>query len=328
MYKKFGLFTTSSNFIKICTELSDWNDILYHYSTIYLKEDDWEKNEFIFELSKQGYDINHFNVADLSEKVLSCCSPALALNDIPHCFVDYGVICLKEADSVPKHLTQAGWSVDPTENDSRTWISFFDGKEPEINSLVISDKYFFCDSTENCDNALDNLWDILTCNIPDNIENKIFQVAIVADIKEATKNGSPTELFANLAYFLKDTAERFSAKIQFELISLEGHFWKKSELHDRRILSNYFMVNASKNLKAFSQGVRESQTVDFKYIFSKDSEKSTTPLHTMSLYLDNLSDAISRTYAEQKQYALIENGEVKITSYSNSIKKSINRLLL
>ena len=117
--------------------------------------------------------------------------------------------------------------------------------------------------------------------------------------------------------------------IQVELISLEGDFWKKNELHDRHIFSNYYMVNASKNLKAFPEDYsqREGQIIDFRYIFTDYNPKSTAPIFTMSSFLYSIEEALLKTYSHNKQYALIENGQVQIYSYDANVQNSMNRML-
>lgn len=330
MYKKFHFFTTANNVKQIFEEDDLWKDALYYHSHIHLEDENWYEDEILFWLSDSGCDIDSYDKENLIEEVLSCCSPVVVLPHAPSCLYALGVECQNSEYGTPEKLIQRGWSVDPTEP-NRSWQDFFYGMTHEGNALVISDKYFFCCSAnENYQKAFENLWGILVNCLPDNFVNDIFHVTIVTDIYSVDKRNT-RDTFELIANMIRDLIDDLNLpyNIQVELISLEGDFWKKNELHDRHIFSNYYMVNASKNLKAFPEDYsqRESQIIDFRYIFTDYNPKSTAPIFTMSSFLYSIEEALLKTYSHNKQYALIENGQVQIYSYDANVQNSMNRML-
>ncbi len=195
----------------------------------------------------------------------------------------YGVIC-QSINKIDDDILTRAYEYDLSDGqEGIDWAVYFDKSNHTLpsNSLIICDRYIFSSDKKNgaitkdtMELGLSNIRGILNSILPRR-HNDEYNVLIVFD--SSTFNlgeEQETEFFKLIASNLKDYADgnkkvrRF--KIRFDLISIDHNCINYKMLHNRRIISNYFVVRAEYKLRAFKDNVSTvSQTIFYDALFSK-----------------------------------------------------------
>lgn len=164
------------------------------------------------------------------------------------------------------------------------WNCYFTGISPS-NSLLINDRYLFCpNSDNNLENMIANIIAIITANLPtSHAENLTYSILITFDHTKTTKNQDilyeeqfkkiSTRLHKELSNKRKNLA--YKGKIDLELYTYDESALNNDRTHNRRILSNYFIVQAEHSFCAFDTGkntVIKDQSISLGMIFSLISQ--------------------------------------------------------
>ena len=315
----FTLYTTEDKLTELCLEGEEWFDIIRKQKTIYICNDsdnkEWDvTNATLVALHRFTHiEVDNELLEDIKEdnsKVLELVNPAYILDfkaeEAKSIEEKYGVIFLPTSNTPRPVLAKRGWDIDTTdENKPNTWDYFLDGNRVKFNSLVIVDRYFFSKSIED---SLFNLRNILIKLLPNTMHK--FTVSIVFDKSQVDDGISMQNLATKVNKLKKGILGKTSFDI--ELISIDSDCYKYSETHDRFIISNYFVINATHQIKAFNEKKEAlcAQSLKFDYLYSKgieDGDISSTPEVSQDRVLKALCEAL-HTSKSIIQYAI--NGQM------------------
>ena len=196
----------------------------------------------------------------------------------------YGVIC-QSIDSIDDEVLTKAYEYDLSDGQEGVdWAVYFDKSNHTLpsNALVICDRYIFsADSKSDAKTAQDalelglsNIRGILNSVLPKK-HNDEYNVLIVFD--SSTFNPDEEKeaiMFNSIVSNLKDYADGNKKarhyKIRFDLISIDHNCINYRKLHNRRIISNYFVVRADYKLQAFKDNVSTAtQSIFYDALFSK-----------------------------------------------------------
>lgn len=319
----FTLYTTEDKLTELCLEGEEWFDIIRNQPTIYVcnesDNDEWDvTNATLMALHRSGTSIEVDNelleeIKEDNSKVLELVNPAYILDfkaeDAKSIEEKYGVIFLPTSNTPRPVLAKRGWDIDTADNSKpNTWEFFLKGNKVNFNSLVIVDRYFFSSQTgETFEDSLFNLRMILNSLLPAKNMHK-FTVSIIFD--ESKSDFGMQELATKVNKVKKNIIGK--TPFTLELISIDSNCYMYEETHDRFIISNYFVINASHKIKAFNAQQKSlcAQKLTFDYLYSKGIEEddiSSTPEVSQDRVLKALCDTV-HTSKSEIQYAA--NGQV------------------
>ncbi len=181
----------------------------------------------------------------------------------------YGVICESTSSQLKEtFLITPDFPIDRAKN-GKTWERFPVKKVPS-NTLIIQDR-FFCrsDRGESIQDTYDNFEKIIRALLPMSFSSTYHLIVIFDD----------TRIEARDSVMFNDIAERFNDlknllenergySILLEVLSVPDHSYNYDLTHNRRILSNYYWIEAPHKLKAF-RGVTNlsNQTLTCKFLY-------------------------------------------------------------
>lgn len=196
----------------------------------------------------------------------------------------YGVIC-QSIDAIDDEILTKAYEYDLSEGQEGVdWGVYFDKSNHTLpsNALIICDRYIFSADSKSgpkiaqdaLESGLSNIRGILNSILPKK-HNDEYNVLIVFD--SSTFNQSEEQemkMFKSIVENLKDYVDGNKKvrhyKIRFDLISIDHNCINYKMLHNRRIISNYFVVRAEYKLRAFKDNVSTvSQTIFYDALFSK-----------------------------------------------------------
>lgn len=319
----FTLYTTEDKLTELCLDGAEWYDIIRNQRTIIVcnnsDDDEWDlTNNTLLALHRAGtsIDVDNELVMEIKEdhsKVLELINPAYILDfkeeEAKAIQEKYGVIFLPTQNTPKPIISKRGWDIDTTDNSKpNAWDYFLEGNIVPFNSLVIVDRYFFSSEIgENFEDSLFNLSAILNNLLPTKYMHK-FTVSIIFD-----ESKSDYEM-RDLATKVNRVKKSIIGKTPFtlELISIDSNCYKYEETHDRFIISNYFVINATHKIKAFNanKGSLCGQKLFFDYLYSKGIEEgdiSSTPEVSQDRILKAICESI-HTSKSEIQYA--KNGQI------------------
>lgn len=336
----FSIVTTQSSLKKLMENSASWNKVIRNTKKFYVKvESDFtgDPEDPLFLLNLAGADIEDSgefidNIASHPETVLDHPESVYILElDANSCRIiqqDYGVLCYQMHDDVCEepHLCIKGWSITTLASKQRNWRNLLNGMKVPSNSLVIIDRYLFSSEVgETIQDAYDNLGDIMDMLIPRQLKTN-YHVFILFDFtcvkqKECERI---VEISQKLNKIKRNLGRDFP--IDIEILSMDGNSYKYEETHDRRLLSNYFMITATHKIKAFRDvSPICRQDIHFKHLFSEGldpDDKSDIPYEAHEADIEFVNDVLDFAYANWgNQYMYAVNG--RVTDELNII----NRLL-
>ena len=242
----------------------------------------------------------------------------------------YGVICTSGANPDMFLLIDVNDIHNPNQGEKlgRGWDSLLDSVEDlPSNALVVTDRYLFTSRNKNIGDGLDNMRCILHELLPERLDGE-FQLTVVFCKDKMDESYTFSQVAQKLHNIVK---QQVNGRYPFmtELFGIPEGTSFYDRLHSRRIVSNYYLVEATHKLAAFNQRVGTAQqTLIPMGLFTKSSLRgeSTPPLNSIDQTVKNFSlfyrQILSPKYTKVKYlYAL--NGEVKpkCTSIRNRLLK-------
>ena len=227
----------------------------------------------------------------------------------------YGVMCFSSAapDISPLIDINDEHTTDKNEPLGRGWDTVLDSVEfLPSNALILTDRYLFKTTNAKYGNGFDNVRSILTELLPRKL-NTTYHITIVFD-KDSI---DPLYNFQTIAKRLNDIKEEFKRPypITMEVLGITGKKDTYHNLHNRRIVSNYFVVKMDYRLAAFNKAVGTvDQTITPQVLFTEDSlnHHSTAPLKSMEQIVSTLrefSNSLSSPYTNHDSYFYAVNGQ-------------------
>ena len=196
----------------------------------------------------------------------------------------YGVIC-QSINAIDDEILTKAYEYDLTDGQEGVdWNVYFDKSNHTLpsNALIICDRYMFsADSKSGAQVAKDalalglsNIRCILNSILPKK-NNDEYNVLIIFDSSTLDKNEEQeNQMFGSIVRDLKDYADSIKKtrhyKLRLDVLSIDHNCMNYSKLHNRRIISNYYIVRAEYKLKAFKENKSTAtQTIFYDALFSK-----------------------------------------------------------
>ena len=190
----------------------------------------------------------------------------------------------------------------------RGWDTVLDSIETlPSNALLLTDRYLFSFNRPNAGDGIANIKDILTQLLPKQFGGGNYHVTIVFDNMAKNENYS----FKEIAQLLEEVKQqvKYDYPITMEVLGITPGCSIYNKLHNRMIISNYYLVEASHKLAAFNKdkGTARQMLIPMT-LFTESSlnGNSTPPLdaieHTLatlrkfSKSLINLPESSHNTY--------------------------------
>lgn len=241
----------------------------------------------------------------------------------------YGIICHSFfANPVANPLFKEAIEKNVEENEQPIgWRALFGlNREVPSNSLVFVDRYLFAnDRTITSQDGIDNVYDILNNVLPKSL-GVDYHILIIFDA--TTLKSTEGDTFQRISTQLNKLTKRLNRpyRIIIETLSLDRNTQYYNETHNRRILSNYFILRVDRSLKAFRNNQSlYSQSLWLDCIASKGIVHQTAsdiPAKELSKYLNNIRKAVKQIKTIKGQVLFSQNGNSKIP-----VDNITNRLL-
>lgn len=229
----------------------------------------------------------------------------------------YGVMCLSSGapDITPLIDINDEHTTEKRVPTGRGWDSVLDSVEHlPSNALILNDRYLFKTTNAVYGNGFDNIRSILTELLPRELNTK-YHIAVIFDRDEI----DPLYNFNSIAKRLNDLALEFKKpyEIVTEVLGLSEGKDIYYKFHNRRIVSNYFVVKMDYTLAAFNktEGTSE-QTIIPQVLFTEDSlnKNSSAPLKSMQQItkaLQSFSESLKSSSMDHNSYSYAVNGQRK-----------------
>ena len=246
--------------------------------------------------------------------------------------IKYGVICHSIYDDpYGCPLFQESFEINAVKKKiNESWVDILskDNVFPS-NSLIVIDRYLFSNDTDaTSQDGIDNLYEILNNILPYKLGVE-YHILIVFDDKTLNKE-EPFEIISNKINKLKKRLRR-EYPITIESVSIPKGYAHYDSTHNRRFISNYFILRVDHSFKAFRNGQGlYSQTIFMDWAASKGviySKKSHAPIKGMAETIEELKMAIRQLMKSVGQEKYTLNGKGSGQGVLLSIEGITNRLL-
>lgn len=190
----------------------------------------------------------------------------------------------------------------------RGWDSVLDSVEKlPSNALLLTDRYLFASRYPNAGDGIANIKDILTELLPEQFLGGKYHVTIVFDNMSKDKYYT----FNEIAKLLEDVKQQLNRDypITMEVLGITPNCSIYKKLHNRMIISNYYLVEASHKLAAFNKEIGTARQLLLPLALFTESSlngQSTPPLDAIddtlailrkfSKSLANLPESSHSTY--------------------------------
>lgn len=229
--------------------------------------------------------------------------------------VEYGVVCRSGVDANVSILIDVNdeHTTDKNKPLGRGWNTVLDSVETlPSNALILTDRYLFKTTNARYGNGFDNVRSILTELLPREL-NTTYQITIVFDKDSIDAQYN----FQLIAKQLNDIKEEFKRPypITMEVLGITDKNDTYYNLHNRRVVSNYFVVKMDYSLAAFNKDVATAdQTITPQVLFTEDSlnRHSSAPLKSMEQIVSTLrefSNSLSSPRTNHDSYYYAVNGQ-------------------
>jgi hypothetical protein len=174
----------------------------------------------------------------------------------------------------------------------RGWDSVLDSVEKlPSNALLLTDRYLFAFRHPNAGDGIANIHDILEQLLPKQFNGGDYHVTVVFD--NMAKHSSYT--FNDIATQLNRLKQQLKRDypILMEVLGITPDCSIYNKLHNRRIVSNYFVVKMDYKLAAFNKNIGTvDQTIIPQVLFTQESlnGRSSAPLKSMNQIISALRD--------------------------------------
>lgn len=245
---------------------------------------------------------------------------ALYILDISHSEAlsiqkSYGVMCLSREHPDISSLIDINDIHISNEQEKlgRGWDSVLDSvEELPSNALLLTDRYLFAFRHPNAGDGIANIRDILTELLPRQFDGGDYHVTIVFD----NQNKHTSYSFNDIAIQLNQikTWVKRDYPIMMEVLGITPDCSIYNKLHNRLIVSNYFLVEAGHKLAAFNKNVGTARQMLMPLALFTESSllgKSTPPLKAIEqtlITLREFSKSLSKL-TNHSSYLYAVNGE-------------------
>lgn len=227
----------------------------------------------------------------------------------------YGVMCLSSSapDITPLIDINDEHTTNKNEPLGRGWDSVLDSVENlPSNALILTDRYLFKTTNAKYGNGFDNVRNILIELLPSEL-NTTYHVIVIFD-KDSIDALYDFQTIAKRLNGIKEELKR-SYPVIMEVLGVTGKNETYYNLHNRRIVSNYYVVKMDYSLAAFNKTIGTAdQTITPQVLFTEDSlnRRSTAPLKSMEQIISTLRDfsnSLSSPYYKHDSYYYAVNGQ-------------------
>lgn len=231
----------------------------------------------------------------------------------------YGVIChtLEEnPETIPLFQEAIERSVDKGEK-KRGWNELIRTEATfPSNFLVFIDRYLFSSDSGkiNSNDGIDNVFEILKLALPQSL-GVDYHILFIFDATKLDSHDNFERISTKLNGLKKKLNRPFN--IVLETISLSKDDFNYDETHNRRILSNYFLIRVDRSLKAFrgNQSLY-TQSVWLDWAASKGIVRqltSDTPAKSLYKYLRETHSTVTQLKKSNGEVLFTQNGNHKIS---------------
>ena len=227
----------------------------------------------------------------------------------------YGVMCLSgERPDISSLIDTNDVHIsNEQEKLGRGWDSVLDSVEKlPSNALLLTDRYLFAFRQPNAGDGLANIRDILDQLLPQQFLGGDYHVTIVFDDMSKHESFSFDEIATKLNRIKTQLCRDYPIMMEVLGITPDSSIYNK--LHNRLIISNYFLVEASHKLAAFNadRGTARQMLIPMA-LFTEGSLNgtSTPPLKAIDQTLSSLrdfSESLSRL-TDHSVYLYAVNGQ-------------------
>ena len=191
----------------------------------------------------------------------------------------------------------------------RGWDSVLDSVEKlPSNALLLTDRYLFAFRHPNAGDGLANIHDILNELLPQQFEGGDYHVTIVFDDRSKHSSYTFDEIATKLNRIKTQLGRNYP--IMMEVLGITSDCSIYNKLHNRLIVSNYYLVEAGHKLAAFNkdQGTARQMLIPMTLFTEASLNGTSTPplkaieqtvstLREFSKSLSQLSDHSVYLYA-------------------------------
>lgn len=308
----FIVYTTEDNLSRLCSEEDNsWYKIIMKIQEVVIStnspDEIWDaSNPYLAALHRAGVKIDSENAFIEQIKTTSpnnvledpCGAYLLDIDEKQALDIQtkYGVICQPLASSKNILITK-GWTINTADDKPHNWEYIFENQNCPINSVVIVDRYFFSSEVgESISDSLLNLRQILNALLPQHSKDNILQVSLIFDYTTVREKDDITfKGLAEKVNKIKRSVRDYAYDL--ELISMDANCYLYEETHDRRIIANFSITEATHKLKAFQEnnGVSCNQQIIFKRLFEEGlDDKSSVPALSHKKSLEKLTEAVNK----------------------------------
>jgi hypothetical protein len=196
------------------------------------------------------------------------------------------------------------------------WETVLDSVESlPSNALLLTDRYLFAFRKPDAGDGILNIHDILDELLPQQFLGGNYHVTIIFDnmAKDSTYS------FEDIVMKLEDVKKQLSRDypITMEVLGITKNCWLYKKLHNRMIISNYYMVEAGHKLAAFNKEIGTARQLLLPLALFTESSlngKSTPPLDAINQTLATL-----RKFSKSLQY-LPESGHATYLYAVNGLR--------
>lgn len=204
----------------------------------------------------------------------------------------YGVMCLSSNSPDISPLIDVNDIHYSHENVKlgRGWDTVLDSVENlPSNALLLTDRYLFAFRRPDAGDGIANIKDILNELLPKQFQGGNYHVTIIFD--NMSKDTSYT--FIDIATLLEEVKQKIGRDypITMELLGITKTCSLYNKLHNRMIISNYYMVEAAHKLAAFNKDVATARQLLLPMALFTESSlegRSTPPLDAITQTLKTL----------------------------------------
>lgn len=230
----------------------------------------------------------------------------------------YGVMCLSNENPDISPLIDVNDYFKPSveKRKFKGWDRVLDSVEKlPSNALLLIDRYLFASRNKDKGDGLINVRHILNELLPREFEGGDYHITIVFSVEDKHYSYSFSEIASklnNIAHQL-----RTGYDIMVEVFGITDKCTLYDDSHDRQIVSNYFIVEASHKLAAFNPEDKGtvSQSIIPWNLFTEESlnGKSSAPLESVQQVIDDFNNfyKVLSNEAEHKTYLYALNGQRK-----------------
>lgn len=275
-----------------------------------------KENKITIDGSMTSY-IDH--IADDPSSVLQQPSSLFILNipvsEAERIQKSYGVMCLSgdNVDISPLIDVNDIHISNEREKLGRGWDSVLDSVETlPSNALLLTDRYLFAFRHPNAGDGLANIHDILDELLPKTFLGGDYHVTVVFDDKSKHASYTFDEIATKLNR-IKTQLHR-DYPIMMEVLGITPDCAIYNKLHNRLIISNYYLIEAGHKLAAFNEDKGTArQTLLPLALFTENSlsGSSTPPLEAINQTVTTLrefSDSLSKL-EDHSVYLYAVNGQ-------------------